>query len=117
MSNLNKVMLIGHCAAKPEAKTTTSGKKLAKIRLATNSTWRDEEGDHKTTEWHDVVAWDRLSETCVEFIDKGKLVFVEGRLRTNSWTNEAGEERSRKEIIASRVTFLGSKPQAELPAL
>lgn len=112
MSNLNKVMLIGHCAAKPEKKTTQAGKTLAKVRVATNRTWRDDEGEHKVTDWHDVITWDRLAETCSEYIDKGKLVFVEGRLTTRSWKDDNGENRSRREIVASRVSFLNSPPAA-----
>ena len=84
MSNLNKVMLIGNCGGKPELKTTTNGKTLAKLRVATNRFWKDDDGDHKATEWHTVIAWDGLADVCGRYLDKGRRVFVEGRLKTRS---------------------------------
>ena len=112
MSNLNKVMLIGNCAGKPECRETQSGKKVANLRVATNRWWRDDSGEHQSTEWHDVVTWDRLAEQCSEQLEKGRQVFVEGRIKTSSWKDEQGQDRYKKEIVASRVSFLGSRPQA-----
>ena len=109
MSNLNKVMLIGRCAAKPEFKTTKGGKPFAKIRLATNRAWRDEDGEKKTTEWHDVVTWDRLAQVCADHLERGRLVFVEGRISTRSWKDPKGADQHRKEIVANRVAFLGGR--------
>ena len=109
MSYLNKVLLIGNCAARPEVKTTTTGKTLAKLRVATNRYWKDDDGDHKATEWHTVIAWDRQAEICSQFLDKGSRVYVEGRIKTRSWQGDNGEARSVKEIVAQRISFMDSR--------
>lgn len=112
MSNLNKIMLIGNCAAAPETKTTKNGKTLAKLRVATNRWWRDDDGEHKATEWHDVLAWERLGEQCAERAEKGSKVYVEGRIQTHAWKDDQGNDRSKKEIVAHTVKFFGNGPVA-----
>ncbi len=116
MSSLNKVMLIGRCGIKPEMTTTATGKRRTKLRVATDSYWRDDDGEHKATDWHNVVAWDRLAETCSQYLDVGHLVYVEGKLRSRSYKDDAGEERAIREVIAKQVSFLQPKKQAAAEA-
>jgi single-strand DNA-binding protein len=109
MSNsVNKVILVGHLCAKPELKRLPSGQAVCEMRLATNETFTDrEDRRQERPEFHRVVAWERTAETCARHLDKGRLVYVEGRLQTRSWdAPKSGEKRYITEIVASKVTFL-----------
>lgn len=106
MSGLNKVLLIGNLCADPEARVTASGMNVANMRVATNSVTKN--GEQKT-EFHSVVAFDKLAENCTKFLQKGRQVYVEGHLQTSVYEKE-GEKRYRTEIVARRIDFLGGKP-------
>ena len=116
MANLNKVMIIGNVGADPEMRFTPSGSPVTSFNIATNRMFNSPEGEKKQeTEWFTVVAWNKLAETCYQFLTKGKQAYVEGRLRTHSWQGQDGQKRSRVEIVAERVLFLDRRAAAPLP--
>ena len=107
MAGLNKVMIIGNLGTDPEMRFTPNGNPVTSFRMATSRNYTSPEGERKQeTEWFDVVTWNRLAETCNQFLVKGKRAYVEGRLRTRNWESQDGQKRSRIEIIANRVLFL-----------
>jgi single-strand DNA-binding protein len=104
---LNKAMLIGNLGADPELRYTQSGVAVASLRIATSRRWKDKEGQQQEqTEWHNIVAWDRLGELCNEYLHKGSKIYVEGRLQTRKWQDQSGNDRYTTEIVASDVQFL-----------
>ena len=115
MKTLNKVQLIGRAGSAAQMKYTATGKAVAQLSLATdNYEGKDEQGNAQTsTEWHNLVLWERLAETAASYMQKGQLVYVEGRLRSRSWEDETGTKRNRTEIIVDDLILLGgNKPQA-----
>ncbi|MCD5396343.1 MAG: single-stranded DNA-binding protein [Candidatus Pacebacteria bacterium] len=115
--NLNKVFLLGNLTFDPEIRTTPSGKMVCSFRVATNRIWTDKQTGEKKqiTEYHQVVTWGRLAEIASQYLKKGRLVFIEGRLVTRNWEDQSGNKRSRTEIVAERLQ-LGPRPasQAEI---
>jgi single-strand DNA-binding protein len=111
MASVNKVILIGHLGADPEVSTTQGGTALAKFRLATTDTWKDRTTGERQerTEWHSVVAWDKLAQICGEYLHKGKMVYVEGSLQTRSWDDQSGQKRYKTEIKANNVLMLSPR--------
>ncbi len=104
---LNKAMLIGNLGADPELRYTQSGVAVASLRIATSRRWKNKEGQQQEqTEWHNIVAWDRLGEICNEYLHKGSKIYVEGRLQTRKWQDQSGNDRYTTEIVASDVQFL-----------
>jgi single-strand DNA-binding protein len=117
--NLNKVFLIGRLTKDPEMKNLPSGKSLCQISIATDRFYTDKDGNKKQeTEFHNVILFGRLAEIASQYLKKGSLVFIEGRLRTRNWEDESGNKRSRTEIIAEKMQ-LGPKaaPKEELPPI
>ncbi|MBI2104026.1 MAG: single-stranded DNA-binding protein [Candidatus Omnitrophica bacterium] len=107
MASLNRVLLIGNLTKDPELRYTPSGAAVVNLRLAVNSTFKDQAGQRKEeTCFLTVVAWGRQAETCNQYLKKGRSVFVEGRLIYRSWEAE-GKTRSTMEVRADRVQFLG----------
>jgi single-strand DNA-binding protein len=107
MPSLNKIIIIGNVGNEPEMRFTPNGKPVTSFSVATNWVYTSPEGERKQeTEWFSVVAWNRLAEQCNQFLAKGKLVYVEGRLHTRSWESQDGQSHSRMEVIANRVIFL-----------
>ena len=116
MASLNKVMIIGNLGSEPEMRYTPNGNPVTSFRVATNRVYTTPEGERKEeTEWFTVVTWGRLAEQCNQFLTKGRLVYVEGRLRTHTWESQDGQRRSRNEIVADRVSFLDRQAVAPLP--
>tara|TARA_B100001971_G_C18187762_1_gene536713 strand:- start:363 stop:797 length:435 start_codon:yes stop_codon:yes gene_type:complete len=116
MASLNKVMIIGNVGNEPEMRFTPNGNPVTSFSVATNRIYTSPEGERKQeTEWFSVVAWNKLAEQCNQFLNKGRLVYAEGRLRTHSWEGQDGQKRYRTEIIANRVTFLDRQTSASLP--
>lgn len=110
--SLNKVLLIGHLGADPESRFTTSGNAVANLNLATNESWRSSEGDTKEkTEWHRIVLFGKMAETAAEYMKKGQLVFIEGRLQTRSWEDKDKVKRYTTEILCDNFTMLGRKSE------
>ena len=108
--SLNKVQLIGHLGADPESRFTTSGSAVTNFNLATNESWRSAEGDTKEkTEWHRVVLFGKMAETSAEYMKKGQLVYIEGRLQTRSWEDKDKVKRYTTEILCDNFTMLGRK--------
>lgn len=112
---VNKVILIGRLGKDPEVKSTPSGMQVAKFSIATDERFTDKSGEkQERTEWHNIVAWARLAEICGQYLKKGKLVYIEGSIRTDSWDDkETGQKKYRTEIIARDMQMLGSKGDDE----
>ena len=107
MLGVNKVILIGNLGKDPELRYTPSGQPTASFSLATTERWNDKNGQRQErTEWHNIVAWGKLAEQCNQFLTKGRLVYIEGRLRLRTWEGQDGKTRARNEIIAEKVKFL-----------
>jgi single-strand DNA-binding protein len=113
--SVNKVILIGHLGAKPELKYLPSGQAVCEMRIATNEVFNDKQQQRQErTEWHRVVAWGKTGENCAQYLDKGRQIYVEGRLQTRSWDDKtSGEKRYMTEIVANNVTFLGGGPAGD----
>ena len=109
MANLNKVFIIGNCGKEPEMRFTPSGKPVTSFSVAVNSKF----GESESTEWFNIVAWDKLAETCNQYLQKGQQVFVEGRFQTHSWEDKEGVKHYKTEVIANKVLFLGQRKQGE----
>jgi len=98
--NLNKVFLIGRLTQDPESRSTPSGQTVTTINMATNRVWNAPDGRKEATEYHRVVAWGRLGEVASNYLKKGGMVLIEGRLQTRSWEDKTGNKRYTTEIIA-----------------
>ncbi|MBM3182317.1 MAG: single-stranded DNA-binding protein [Chloroflexi bacterium] len=113
MPTLNRVQLIGRLGKDPESKFTPTGKKVCHFSLAVTNRWKDKSGETKeSTEWVNIEAWGRLGEVCQEFLKKGSLIFVEGRLKTDKY-EEKGETRYFTKIVAQSLQFLDKRPADE----
>lgn len=105
---LNKVCLIGRLGSLPEVKTLTNGQTVANMSIATSEKWVDRDGKtQERTEWHRVNAWGKLAEACEKHLNKGSLVYLEGKLQTRSWEDQ-GTKKFITEVVASSVKFLES---------
>jgi len=108
--SLNKVLLIGNLTRDPELRYTPTGAAVCTIGLATNRQWVTESGEKKEeTEFHRVVAWNKLAELCSQLLTKGRKIYVEGRLRTNSWQGNDGAQRSTTEVVIEDMIILDSR--------
>jgi single-strand DNA-binding protein len=107
--SVNKVILIGHLGAKPELKYLPSGQAVCEMRMATTEVFNDKnQQKQERTEWHRIVVWGKTGENCAQYLDKGRQVYVEGRIQTRSWDDKnTGEKKYMTEIVANNVTFLG----------
>lgn len=114
--DLNKVMLIGRLGADPEMRYTAAGIPVTTFRLAVNRQSRDQSGElREETEWFTIVAWNKLAETCHQYLTKGARIYVEGRLQTRSWEDmQSGQIRSRIEVIANDMIMLDSRSGRDL---
>ena len=107
MVSLNRVMLIGNVGSDPEMRFTPNGNPVTSFRMATNRVYSTPDGEKKQeTDWFSVITWNKLAEQCNQFLTKGKLVYVEGRLHNRSWDGADGQKHYRTEVVANRVTFL-----------
>jgi single-strand DNA-binding protein len=107
---VNKVILIGNLGADPEVRYTQNGIAITNFNVATTEKWKNKEGAWEDkTEWHRIVTFRRLAETCSEYLSKGSKVYVEGRLRTQKWEDRDGNTRKTTEIEAQVVKFLSPK--------
>ncbi|MEK7180960.1 MAG: single-stranded DNA-binding protein [Patescibacteria group bacterium] len=118
--NLNKVFIAGRLTADPQLRTTPSGQSVTSFSLATNRNWTDRAGaKQESVEFHNIVVWGKQAEIANQFLTKGSLVLVEGRLQTRSWNDKQGQARKTTEIVCERLQFGprgsgggGQKPQA-----
>lgn len=108
--SLNRVQLIGNLTRDPELRYTPNGTAVCSFGLATNRSWTTDTGEkHEETEFHKIVAWNKLAELCSQFLTKGRKVYVEGRLSTRSWTAQDGQQRSSTEVVIDDMILLDSK--------
>lgn len=113
MPALNRVQLIGNLGKDPESKFTPTGKKVAHFSIAVNNRWKGKDGESKEyTEWVNVEAWGRLGEICQQYLKKGSLVFVEGRLKTDKYEDK-GETKYFTKVVALAMQMLDRKPSDE----
>ena len=113
MPTLNRIQLIGNLGKDPETRYTPSGKKVCTFSLAVNRRWKSSEGEIKeSTDWFNVEAWGRLGEFCQDYLSKGKLVYVEGRVHTDRY-EQGGEIRYFTKVIISNMQLLDRKPEEE----
>jgi single-strand DNA-binding protein len=105
---INKVILVGRLGKDPEIRSTPQGSTVAKFTVATDEKFTDREGNkQERTEWHNIAAWGKLGEICGQYLKKGKLVYIEGSIRTDSWDDkESGQKKYRTEIIANTMKML-----------
>lgn len=112
MMGVNRVTLLGNLGADPETKKTASGQSITLFNLATSNSWTNRDGQRQEhTEWHRVVVWGKLAETCAEYLAKGRKVYIEGRLQTRSWEDDKNQKRYTTEVVAREVLFLNSKSE------
>jgi single-strand DNA-binding protein len=115
MPALNRVQLIGYLGRDPEQRFTPSGKRVTSFSLAVTRHWRSGEGEAKeATDWFNVEAWGRLGEICAEYLTKGRLTYIEGRLQTDRY-EQAGEVRYFTKVIASQMQMLDRRPDDTAP--
>lgn len=109
--NLNRAMIIGNLTRDPEVRTTPTGQTVAHFAVATNRVWTNAAGQRQEeVEYHNIVAWRKLAEICGQYLNKGRKVYVEGRLRTHDWVGQDGLKRNRTEIIADNMIMLDRAP-------
>ena len=110
MASVNKVILVGRLGKDPEVRYMPNGEAVANVTLATSETWKDKTGEkQEKTEWHRVTFYRKLAEIVGEYLKKGSMVYVEGRLETRKWTDKEGKERYTTEIIANEMQMLSSR--------
>jgi single-strand DNA-binding protein len=116
--SLNKVLLIGNLTRDPELRYTEHNKAVCAFGLATNRTWTTETGKKREEpEYHRLVAWDKLAETCHQYVRKGRKVYVEGRLHTRTYTAKDGTEKAATEIVVDDLVLLDAMPDTVREAL
>jgi len=116
MASVNKMIIIGNLGSEPEMRFTPNGNPVTSFSVATNWRYTTSQGERKEeTQWFTVVTWNRLAEQCNQFLNKGRLVYAEGRLRSRSWEGKDGQKRFSNEIIANKVTFLDKQTAASSP--
>jgi len=113
MPALNRVQLIGRLGKDPESRFTPTGKKVAHFSLAVSQRWKSAEGEKEYTEWVNVEAWGRLGEVCQQYLHKGSLVFIEGRLKTDKYEDKGGETKYYTKVVALSMQMLDRKPEEE----
>ena len=116
-NSLNKVILIGNLGQDPEARFTPQGTAVCNLSVATNESWKDQNGEMQDrTEWHRVVMYGRMAETATEYMKKGQMVYVEGRLNTREWEDQNQIKRRTTEIRCDNFTMLGRRSDSPSPA-
>ena len=107
MGSVNRITLVGNLGQKPEIRATADGKPVGNFSLATNHSYTKANGEKsESTEWHRVVVWGSLAETCGKYLDQGSTVFVEGRMTYREWKDKEGKDQFSAEVVATDVQFL-----------
>jgi single-strand DNA-binding protein len=109
MSGINKVILVGHLGKDPEVRHLEGGVSVASFPLATSETYTKDGKKVEQTEWHNIVMWRGLADIAAKYLQKGKLVYIEGKLRTRSFEDKEGNKRYTTEVVAENFTMLGRK--------
>lgn len=108
--DLNRVTLIGRLTANPESRTTPSGQTVVSFSVATNMSWKDQDGQkQEKTEFHNIVAWRKLAEIITQYLKKGSKIYIEGRLQTRNWEDQNGVKKYRTEIVTENMIMLDNK--------
>lgn len=108
--SVNKVILVGRLGRDPETRYTGGGQAVANFSLATDETYRDKNGERqKRTEWHKIVVWGKQAEIAQQYLKKGSLVFIEGRIQSREWQDKEGQKRTSFEIVANNFRMLGGR--------
>lgn len=113
MSGVNKVILVGHLGKDPEVRHLEGGNTVVKFTLATSETYTKDGRRVEQTEWHNIVVWRGLADIAARYLQKGKLVYIEGKLRTRSYEDKEGSKRYLTEVVADTFTMLGRKNDFE----
>ena len=114
MASLNKVMLIGNLGQDPEVNYTAAGQTVARFTIATTERFKNKAGEQEDrTEWHKIVAWGKLAEIVRDYVEKGKSVYIEGKLQTRKWQSNSGVEKYTTEIIADKLQMLSPARQQQ----
>lgn len=109
----NRVQLIGHLGADPEIKTLESNKKIARLSIATNDEYTDKNGQKvKQTQWHNLVVWGKLAETCEKYLAKGREIAIEGKLTYRTWNDKDGKSHNITEVVVNELLMMGSKDKS-----
>ena len=114
--SLNKVLLIGNLGSDPEVRYTQAGKQVVSFRVATNRRYKVEGEVREETEWFSIVGFGRMAEICSEYLKKGKSVFVEGRMQTQSWLDSAGVKHYRSQVIIENMRMIGGNGNKAAPS-
>jgi len=110
--SVNKAILVGRLGRDPETRYTSAGQAVCNFTLATDETYRDRAGERqKRTEWHRIVVWGKQAEIAQQYLRKGSLVFVEGRIQTRQWDDREGQKRTTVEIVANNFRMLGGRSE------
>jgi single-strand DNA-binding protein len=113
MSGINKVILVGHLGKDPETRSLEGGVSVTSFPLATSETYNKDGRKVEQTEWHNIVMWRGLADMAAKFLQKGKLVYIEGKLRTRSFEDKEGHKKYTTEVVAENFTMLGRKSDFE----
>ena len=106
-SSVNKVILVGHIGNKPEGRYTPSGSSTASFSLATNESWIDSDNEkQERTEWHNIIAWNKLADFATEYLQKGQLIYIEGKLQTRTYKDKVDVQHWKTEVVANVITPL-----------
>ena len=107
---MGKVILVGNLGRDPELRFTKDGRPVASFSIATTDRWRDQQGSQQErTEWHRIVVWGKQGENCAQYLQKGRSVYIDGRLQTREWEDRDGNKRWTTEVVAQSVQFLGPR--------
>jgi single-strand DNA-binding protein len=108
--SVNKVILVGRLGRDPETRFTSGGQAVANFSVATDETYKDRNGERqKRTEWHKIVVWGKQAEIAQQYLKKGSLIFIEGRIQSREWQDKEGQKRTSFEIVATNFRMLGGR--------
>jgi|SRR5690242_5559704 single-strand DNA-binding protein len=115
--SVNKVILVGRLGRDPETRYTGSGQAVANFTMATDESYKDRNGERqKRTEWHRITAWGKLAEICQQYLKKGTMVYIEGRIQSREWQDKEGQKRTSYDIVANTMKMLSSRGDAAAAA-
>jgi single-strand DNA-binding protein len=115
--SINKVILVGRLGRDPETRYTGGGQAVANFSLATDETYKDRNGERqKRTEWHKIVVWGKQAEIAQQYLKKGSLIFIEGRIQSREWLDKEGQKRTSFEIVANNFRMLGGRTEGAAAA-
>ncbi len=110
--SVNKVILVGRLGRDPETRYTGSGQAVANFSVATDESYKDKNGERqKRTEWHRITAWGKLAEICQQYLKKGTMVYIEGRIQSREWQDKEGQKRTSFDIVANTMKMLSSRAE------